>query len=72
MIKVLLPKSGKISADEADALAGASTIETDPKKREQLVKAALAEYRGKILIFGGFVAPTIERTTAISSMQSPT
>ncbi|MFG6466502.1 ABC transporter substrate-binding protein [Roseateles sp. BYS87W] len=36
--------------DKADALAGASTVETDPKKREQLVKAALAEYRQQINI----------------------
>lgn len=36
--------------DKGDALAAASTIETDPKKREQLVKAALAEYRQQINI----------------------
>ncbi len=36
--------------DKADALAGASTVESDPKKREQLVKAALAEYRQQINI----------------------
>ncbi len=36
--------------DKADALAAASTVEPDPKKREQLIKGALAEYRQQINI----------------------
>lgn len=35
---------------EADALAAASTVETDPKKREGLVKAALKSYRDQVNI----------------------
>jgi peptide/nickel transport system substrate-binding protein len=34
--------------NEADALAAASTIETDPKKREGLVKAALQSFREQV------------------------
>ncbi len=34
--------------DKADALAAASTIETDPKKREQLVKDALQSFREQV------------------------
>lgn len=41
---------GGIVNDAADALAAASTIETDPKKREGLVKAALQAYREQINI----------------------
>ena len=36
--------------NEADALAAASTIETDPKKRESLVKAALQAFRDQVNI----------------------
>jgi peptide/nickel transport system substrate-binding protein len=36
--------------DKGDALAAASTIESDPTKREQLIKAALTEYRQQINI----------------------
>ena len=36
--------------NEADALAAASTAETDPKKREGLVKAALQAYRDQVSI----------------------
>jgi peptide/nickel transport system substrate-binding protein len=35
---------------EADALAAASTVETDPKKREALVKAALQAFRAQVNI----------------------
>ena len=38
------------AAATADALAAASTVEPDPKKREQLIKGALAEYRQQINI----------------------
>ncbi|MDR7334070.1 ABC transporter substrate-binding protein [Roseateles asaccharophilus] len=41
---------GGIINDAADALAAASTIEVDPKKREGLVKAALQAYREQINI----------------------
>ena len=34
--------------NKADALAAASTIETDPKKRETLVKAALQSFREQV------------------------
>jgi len=36
--------------DKADALAARSTVETDPKQRAQLIRAALAEYRQQINI----------------------
>jgi peptide/nickel transport system substrate-binding protein len=36
--------------NEADAIAAASTIETDPKKREALVKAALQGFREQVNI----------------------
>jgi len=36
--------------DKGDSLAAASTVETAPNKREQLVKAALQEYRQQINI----------------------
>jgi peptide/nickel transport system substrate-binding protein len=41
---------GGIVNAEADALAAASTIEIDPKKREGLVKAALQAYREQVNI----------------------
>jgi peptide/nickel transport system substrate-binding protein len=41
---------GGIVNDAADALAAASTVETDPQKREGLVKAALRAYREQINI----------------------
>jgi peptide/nickel transport system substrate-binding protein len=41
---------GGIVNNEADALAAASTIEIDPKKREATVKAALQAYRDQINI----------------------
>jgi peptide/nickel transport system substrate-binding protein len=40
---------GSVNA-EADALAAASTVETDPKKREALVKAALQGFRDQVNI----------------------
>ncbi|WP_457394217.1 ABC transporter substrate-binding protein [Roseateles sp. P5_E1] len=41
---------GGIVNNEADALAASSTIETDPKKREALVKSALQSYRDQVNI----------------------
>ena len=41
---------GGIANNEADALAAASTIEIDPKKRESIVKAALQAYRDQVNI----------------------
>ncbi len=41
---------GGIVNDAADALAAASTVEVDPKKREGLVKAALRAYREQVNI----------------------
>jgi peptide/nickel transport system substrate-binding protein len=41
---------GGITNNEADALAAASTIEVDPKKREALVKSALQAYREQVNI----------------------
>ena len=39
---------GGIVNDRADALAAASSIETDPAKRQTLVKGALQAYREQI------------------------
>ncbi len=39
---------GNVRNDKFDALAAQSSIEQDPKKREQLVKAALTEYKEQI------------------------
>jgi len=36
---------GNVRNDKADQLAAQSSIEVDPKKREQLIKAALTEYK---------------------------
>ena len=41
---------GGIANDAADALAAASTVETDPRKREGLVKSALRAYREQVNI----------------------
>ncbi|MBI3368815.1 MAG: ABC transporter substrate-binding protein [Burkholderiales bacterium] len=39
---------GNVKNDKFDALAAASTTESDPKKREEIVKAALREYKEQI------------------------
>lgn len=39
---------GLVRNDRFDLLAAQSTVEVDPKKREQLIKAALAEYREQL------------------------
>ncbi len=39
---------GRSKNDKFDALAAASSVETDPKKREELVKAALREYKDSV------------------------
>lgn len=36
---------GNVSNDKFDALAAQSSVEPDPKRREQLIKAALSEYK---------------------------
>ncbi len=41
---------GKHKNDKADALAVASSTEADPKKREELVKAALREYKDAVAV----------------------
>ena len=41
---------GGIQNDKADALAAASSVEPDPKKREELVKSALKEYKEQVNI----------------------
>jgi peptide/nickel transport system substrate-binding protein len=41
---------GKYRNDKADALAAASSTEADPKKREELVKAALREYKEQVAV----------------------
>ena len=39
---------GKFRNDKADALAAQSSVEADPKKREELVKAALKSYKEEV------------------------
>ena len=39
---------GNVRNDRFDALAAQSSIEQDPKKREELIKAALAEYQRQV------------------------
>ena len=39
---------GNVRNDRFDALAAQSSTEQDPKKREALIKAALAEYRSQV------------------------
>ena len=39
---------GNVKDDKFDALAAASSVEADPKKREELVKAALREYTQQV------------------------
>jgi peptide/nickel transport system substrate-binding protein len=41
---------GNLRNDRADALAAASAIEADPKKREELVKGALRAYREAVAV----------------------
>jgi peptide/nickel transport system substrate-binding protein len=41
---------GRYRNDKADALAAASSTEADPKKREELVKAALREYKEQVAV----------------------
>ncbi|MGN6830740.1 ABC transporter substrate-binding protein [Paucibacter sp. M5-1] len=41
---------GNVRNDKFDQLAGQSTLEADPKKREQLIKAALAEHKEQVHI----------------------
>ena len=41
---------GKARNDKADALAAQSSVEPDPKKREELVKAALREFKEQVAV----------------------
>ncbi len=41
---------GNTKNDKADALAAQSSVEADPKQREAIVKAALAEYKNSIAV----------------------
>jgi peptide/nickel transport system substrate-binding protein len=41
---------GKARNDKGDALAAQSSTEADPKKREELVKAALREYKEQVAV----------------------
>jgi peptide/nickel transport system substrate-binding protein len=41
---------GKAKNDKADALAAQSSVEADPKKREELVKAALREFKENVIV----------------------
>jgi peptide/nickel transport system substrate-binding protein len=41
---------GKAKNDKADALAAQSSVEADPKKREELVKAALKEFKENVIV----------------------
>ena len=41
---------GKARNDKADALAAQSSVEADPKKREELVKAALREFKEQVAV----------------------
>jgi peptide/nickel transport system substrate-binding protein len=41
---------GKAKNDKADALAAQSSVEPDPKKREELVKAALKEFKENVIV----------------------
>jgi peptide/nickel transport system substrate-binding protein len=41
---------GRYRNDKADALAAQSSTEADPKKREELVKAALREYKDNVAV----------------------
>ncbi len=41
---------GRAKNDKADALAAQSSVEADPKKREELVKAALREFKDNVIV----------------------
>ena len=41
---------GKARNDKADALALQSSTEADPKKREEIVKAALREFKDQVAV----------------------
>jgi peptide/nickel transport system substrate-binding protein len=41
---------GRAKNEKADALAAQSSVEADPKKREELVKAALTEFKNNVIV----------------------
>jgi peptide/nickel transport system substrate-binding protein len=41
---------GRAKNDKADAVAAQSSVEADPKKREELVKAALMEFKNNVIV----------------------